>query len=227
MVIMPTRKSKEVRLEELKTNLKICVFGVQEWVKRYGTASFEDESSFKKFRRGLDEIINSSFTFNTGLSTPEAENNLDISHTTLDHIYSRGCVAEYILKEAIWPSAEVATPLDKIIDRDAYLWVSVARITVEQNKELRNCIISNEMKYFDTYEMKHYKELDLTLRYNDVTIINNENTDQGYSKCGNDVEDFPEIIYACEIPSVVENMTEVPFVSELLSPDHLPFLTRQ
>ena len=90
MVIVPTYKSKEVRLEELKTNLKIYVFGVQEWVKRHGPAHFEDESSFKKYRRGLDEIINSSFTFNTGLSTPEAENNWDISNKTLDHIYSRG-----------------------------------------------------------------------------------------------------------------------------------------
>ena len=48
MVIVPTYKSKEVRLEELKTNLKIYVFGVQEWVKRHGPAHFEDESSFKK-----------------------------------------------------------------------------------------------------------------------------------------------------------------------------------
>ena len=213
MVIVPTYKSKEVRLEELKTNLKIYVFGVQEWVKRHGPAHFEDESSFKKYRRGLDEIINSSFTFNTGLSTPEAENNWDISHTTLDHIYSRGCVAAYILEEAIWPCS--GTPLDEIIDRDAYLWVSVARVTIKQNNELKNCITSNEMDYFDTYEMKHYKELGLTLRYNDVTIINNENTDQGYSKCGNDVEDFPEIIYAGDLPTVVENMTEVPFVSQV------------
>ena len=206
---MPAQKSKEVRLEELKTNLKIYVFGVQEWVNRYGPAHFENESSFKKYRRGLDEIINSSFIFNTGLSTPEAESNRDISNTTLDHIYSRGCVAAYILEEAIWPCS--GTPLDEIIDRDAYLWVSVARVTIKQNNELKNCITSNEMNYFDTYEMKHYKELDLALRYNDVTIINNGKTERGYSKCGNDVEDFPEIIYMCEISSVIENMNEVPY----------------
>ena len=209
---MSAHKPKALRLEELKTNLKIYVFGVQEWVKRYGSAHFEEESSFKKYRRGLDEIINSSFTFNTGLSTPEAECNSDISNTCLDHIYSRGRISAYILNEAIWPKS--GTPVDEIIERDAYLWVSVARVTIDQNNELRSCIISNKMDYFDTYEMKHYKELDIALRYNDVTIINNENTDRGYSKCGNDVEEFPEIIYDCEISSVVENMTEVPWFEE-------------
>ena len=213
---MAPHQTKAYRLEELKTNLKIYVFGVQEWVKRHGPAHFEDESSFKKYRRGLDEIINSSFTLNTGLSTPEAESNWDISNTCLDHIYSRGRISEYILNEAVWPKS--GTPVDEIIDRDAYLWVSVARVTTEQNNELRSCIISNKMNYFDIYEMKHYKELDLALRYSDVTIINNENTDRGYSKYTNDVKEFPEIIYDCQISSVVENMVEVPWFEMFSKP---------
>ena len=206
---MAPRKTKTERLEELKTNLKIYVFGVQEWVKRYGPAHFEDESSFKKYRRGLDEIINSSFTLNTGLTSPEAQRSWDISDTCLDHIYSRGRISEFILKEAIWPQGPTA--LSEIIDRDAHLWVSVARITTEQNNELRSCITSNEMDYFDVYEMKHYIELGIVLKYNDVTVQGNENTVRGYSEYTNDVKEFPEIIYDCEISSVVKNMDEVPY----------------
>ena len=206
---MAPRKSKPDRLEELKTNLKIYVFGVQAWVKQHGTAHFEDESSFKKYRRGLDEIINSSFTLNTGLITSDAQYSSDMSDTCLDHIYSRARISDYILMEAIWPKSE--TPLDEIIDRDAHLWVSVARVTSDENSELRTCITDNKMDYFDVYEMKHYKELGITLKYNDVTGMSNEKTDRGYTEYTNDVKEFPEIIYDCEVSSVIKNMADVPW----------------
>ena len=211
---MSAHKPKVVRLEELKKNLKIHVFGIQEYVKQYGTAHFEDESTFKKYRRGFDEMIHSSLVLNTGLYTQEVDGVGDIKGTCLDHIYSRGRIAEFILNEALCPVDE--TLLDDIIDRDAYLWVSVARVTDEQNIDLRNSIKGMDLQ--DIYKMKHYKECDLVLRYKDVFVINNKGVKQGYSELTNHVGKFPEIIYECEISSVVENMADVPWFEMFSKP---------
>ena len=50
----------------------------------------------------------------------------------------------------------------------------------------------------------------MVLKYKDVFVINNEAVKQGYSELTNHVDKFPEIIYDCEISSVVENIADVP-----------------
>ena len=100
---MAKHQSKEYRLNQLKTNILIFLRGPQEYIKENGTDYFEDESNFKKFRRGLDEIINSSTSIYTGVFTDSCEL-ADKSETLDDHIYSRGKISAYILENSLWPS---------------------------------------------------------------------------------------------------------------------------
>ena len=188
---MAKHRSKEYRLNQLKTNILIFLRGPGEYIKENGTGHFEDDSNFRKFRRGLDEIINSSTTIYTGIFTENCEE-ANITKSTDDHIYSRGKVAEYILKNFIWPTTD--EPLEELVERMIPYAVAIARVTKKENEKLKQCIKNNKLSMEDIMSMKHYKKEGLKIHHSDILCMASNTTKSGWTYKKSELQKFPYII---------------------------------